>query len=135
MKQVTLWCFRYTFGEIRLKTMQWKCNWARDSNLKYWECPKDVTLWTPFRNILRKSTGRYYTNKNKQQLTFQYFTQYIWWSKIENDRTVMCFIIYFQIGILRTSQRRHFRTLLGRLLDASPQFMRNWMNLIVFAYW
>ena len=39
---------------------------------------------------------------NMQQLIFQYFTQYIWWSKIEKNTAVMCFVIYFQIGVLGT---------------------------------
>ena len=73
--------------------------------------------------------------KNIQQLTFQYFMQHIWWSKIENNTTVMCFIIYFQIDAVGMSRGRHFRTLLGRPWDVSPQFMRKRINLIFFASW
>ena len=67
---------------------------------------------------------------NMQQLIFQYFTQHIWWSKI-----LICFVIYFQIGVLGTSRGRHFRTLWGRPWNVSPQFMSKWINLIVFASW
>ena len=70
-----------------------------------------------------------------QNLTFQYFTQHIQWSKIENNTKVMCFLIYFQIGVLGTSRERHFRTLLGLLWDVSPQFLSKCMNLIVFVSW
>ena len=73
--------------------------------------------------------------KNMQPLIFQNFTQHIWWSKIENNTTVMRFVIYFWIGVLGTSRGRHFRTLLGRPWDVSPQFMRKWINIIVFASW
>ena len=51
---------------------------------------------------------------NMQQLIFQYFTQHFWWSKIGKNTTVMCFVIYFQIGVLWMSQRRPFRTPLER---------------------
>ena len=143
MKQLTLWCFRHTFGEVRLKLMQWRCICARSSKLTSSGRPKNITLWTSFWDVLRTSTvwlsktdvlgtsqvpnpmegflGRIedvhrtvlQNCKNMQQLTFQYFTQHIWWSKIENNTTVTCFLIDFQIGVLWTSRGHHFRTLLG----------------------
>ena len=72
---------------------------------------------------------------NMQQLTFQYFTQHIQWSKIEKNTTVMSFLIYFQIGVLGTSRGCHFRTLLGLPWDVSLQFVSKWINLIVFGSW
>ena len=72
---------------------------------------------------------------NMQQLAFQYFTQHIRWSKIKNNTTVMCFLIYFQVCVLGTSRGRHFRTLLRLPWDVPPQFLSKWVNLIVFASW
>ena len=72
---------------------------------------------------------------NMQQLTFQYFTQHIRWSKIENNTIVMCFLIYFQIGVLVTSRRRHFRKLLELPWEISPQFLSKPINVIVFVSW
>ena len=99
-------------------------------------------------DILRTSQGRCHMNvfsgrfednhrtvlqncNNMKNLIFQYFTQHIQWSKIENNTTVMCFLIYFQFGVRRTSQGHHFRTLLGLLWDLSQQFLSKWMNLFL----
>ena len=62
--------------------------------------------------------------KNMQQLTFQYFMQHIWWSNIENNTTLMCLVIYFQIAVLERSRGRNFKYLGTSLI-----------NLIVFASW
>ena len=70
-----------------------------------------------------------------QNLTFLYLTQHIQLRRIENNTIVMCFLIYFQIGVLGTSRGHHFRTLLGLPWDVSTQFLSKWMNLIVFASW
>ena len=76
-----------------------------------------------------------WNSKNMQQLTFYYFMQHIWWSKIENNTRVMWFLMYFQIGVLGTSLDRHFWTPLRCPWDISSQFMRKLINLIVFASW
>ena len=76
-----------------------------------------------------------WNSKNMQQLTFYYFMQHIWWSKIENNTRVMWFVMYFQIDVLGTSLDRHFWTLLRCPWDISSQFMRKLINLIVFASW
>ena len=74
--------------------------------------------------------------KNIQQLTFQYFTQQIWWSKIEINAAIMWLVLYVQNwgpGDVRKTQfcRHHLRTLLGRPWDVSPHFMRKWINSVV----
>ena len=73
--------------------------------------------------------------KNMEQLVYHSFTRNICWSKIKNNTTVMCFVIYFRIGVLGTSRGHLFRTLLGRPWHVSPQFMRKWINLIVCTSW
>ena len=73
--------------------------------------------------------------KNMEQLVYHSFTQNICWSKIKNNTTVMCFVIYFQIGVLGTFRGHLFRTLLGRPWHVSPHIMRKWINLIVCTSW
>ena len=72
---------------------------------------------------------------NMQKQTFQYFIHTFgglklkmlphWWSKIENNRTVMCFLIYFQIDVWG---RPEFLNLLwGKLLWQRKWYLRkNW---------
>ena len=73
-----------------------------------WGHPKDVTLrmslWNVFRTFLQNW-------KNMQKLTFYYLIHTFGELKlkmlpqwIKNNTTVMCFVIYFQIGVLRTSR-------------------------------
>ena len=103
----------------------------------------DILRTSQWRCHMNVFSGRFEDNhrtvlqncNNMKNLIFQYFTQHIQWSKIENNTTVMCFLIYFQFGVRRTSQGHHFRTLLGLLWDLSQQFLSKWMNLIVFASW
>ena len=48
-----------TMGEIRMKIMQWKWICARGSKLTTLGRPKNITLWTSFRDVLRMSTGQF----------------------------------------------------------------------------
>ena len=57
VKQVTLLCFRPTFGKIKLKIMQLKYIYTRGSKLTPWGRPKDATLRRFFRDALRRSAG------------------------------------------------------------------------------
>ena len=43
MKQLSFWCLRHTFGEIRFKIAKWKCICKRGSKLKSWGRPKEFT--------------------------------------------------------------------------------------------
>ena len=42
-KQLSLWCFRHIFGEIKLKIMQWRCICTTSLKLTSWRRPKEVT--------------------------------------------------------------------------------------------
>ena len=134
--------FQAHIGEIKLIIMQWICMCMNVREVQYWR-PGDVPRTLPYGYFLGRLENIHTTLlqncENMQLLTFQYFPQYIWWrGKIENNTTIMCFIIYFQIDVLWTSRGhrgRHFRTLLGRPWDFSPQFMRNWQNVIAFSSW
>ena len=44
--------------------------------------------------------------RNKQHLTFQYFTQHIWWVAPKINSNVFC--ILFKIDVLGTFQERHY---------------------------
>ena len=116
--------FRHIFGKkiennaIEMHLVREVQNWVKGTSKGRY--PKYV-FSRRFEDICRTI---FQNCKNMQQLTFQYFTQHICWSKIKIYTIVMCFAIYFQIGVLGTSRGGHFRTLLGSPWNTSPQFMK-----------
>ena len=69
--------------------------------LTSWGRPKDITLrmslWDVFRTFLQSW-------KNMLKLTFGELKVKMLPHWIKNNTTVLCFVIYFQIGVLRMSQ-------------------------------
>ena len=98
--------------------MHWKNISARRSKLKSWWRPKDVTLWTSFRDALRTSTGRLSKTVRICGITFPNFARHIWWSKIENNTSAM-------IKICDTSIWRPLKLIFQSCLE-SGKFSIEW---------
>ena len=123
-------------GEIRLKIMQQKCIYVRGSKLKSSDVPRRL----PFGCLFKMFWGRPQDGSPKLcKYTATNFSAFLplRFGEVRSKKrtTVMCYVIYFKIGVLSTSRGQPFRTPLGRPWDVSVQFMSKWINLIVFASW
>ena len=82
-----------------------------------WRRPKDVTLWTKFLQNF----------KDKQQLSFKYFMQHIWWVSLKQYNSNSFCIMPELTSWGRPKKfttHTSFTTQLGCFLDVSPKFMR-----------
>ena len=93
----------------KLKIMQWKCFCTRGSKLTSQGRHTTDFCSGRFEDVHRTLLQNF---KNKQQLGFKYFSHTHLPMWIENNTTVMCFLLSLRLGdVPRTSLcRRHFRT-------------------------